>query len=242
MSKFKYSIVFTFLLFILLSCSSEEDTGIEGDGNVVSIVKSVETFNRLKIEGVFNVYLNQDKTEKIRIEAEQNIIDLIKFNHDGKTLTIDYDSKHSINKSEDIDLYITIADLKELDLEIIGHVKTNNALDLSKFLLINNSVGHVDFSMLSKKFTVINNSVGNVNLFGLVENFTLNNNSLGNVDAFELTAEKVSIENNSVGNVNVNATYSIEIENNGVGNITFKGHPEKINIENNALGKVEEKK
>jgi hypothetical protein len=242
MSKFKSSIVFTLSLFILLSCSSEEDTGIKGEGSVVSVVKSVESFNRLKIEGVFNVYLNQDKTEKIRIEAEQNIIDLIKFHNDGKTLTIDYDSKHSINKSEDVDLYITIADLKELDLEIVGNVKTNNSLDLSKFLLINNSVGNVDFSLLSKKFTVINNSVGNVNLFGLVEKFTLNNNSVGNIDAFPLTAEKVSVENNSIGNIDVTATYSLEIENNGVGNITFQGDPEKRSIKNNALGKVEEKK
>lgn len=242
MLKFKSTIVFTLSLFMFISCSSDEDTGIKGEGSVVSVVKSVESFNRLKIEGVFNVYLNQDKTEKIRIEAEQNIIDLIKVQNDGKTLTIDYDSKHSINKSEDVDLYITIADLKELDLEIVGNVKTNNSLDLAKFLLTNNSVGNVDFSLLSKKFTVINNSVGNVNLFGLVEKFTLNNNSVGNVDAFPLTAEKVIVENNSVGNIDVTATYSVEIENNGIGNITFQGNPEKRNIENNALGKVEEKK
>ena len=242
MSTFKSTIVFTLSLFMFLSCSTGEDSGIKGEGSVVSVVKSVESFNRLKIEGVFNVFLNQDKTEKVRIEAEQNIIDLIKVHNDGKTLIIDYDSKHSINKSQDVDLYITIADLKELDLEIVGNVKTKNSLDLSKFLLTNNSVGDIDFSLLSKKFTVINNSVGDVNLFGLVEKFTLNNNSVGNVDAFPLTAEKVIIENNSVGNISINATYSVEIENNGVGNITFKGNPEKRSIENNALGTVEEKK
>jgi len=242
MSKFKSTLVFTLSLLLTISCSMEEDNGIKGEGSVVSIVKSVEPFNRLKIEGVFNVYLNQDKTEKVRIEAEQNILDLIKVHNDGKTLIIDYDSKLSVNRSEDVDLFITIEDLKELDLEIVGDVETNNSLDLSKFLLTNNSVGNIDFSILSKKFTIINNSVGNVNLFGLVEKFTLNNNSVGNVNAFPLTAEKVIIENNSVGNIKVNATYSLDIENNGVGNITYKGNPEKRSIENNALGNVEEQK
>ena len=242
MSKFKSAIVFTFSLFLLFSCSSEKDNGIKGKGNVISIVKPVKPFNRLKIKGVFNVYLNQDKTEKVRIEAEQNILDLINVYNDGKTLIIKYDSKLSINKSENVDLYITIDDLKELDLEIIGNVKTNNSLDLSKFLLNNNSVGNIDFALLSKKFTIINNSMGNINLFGLVEKFTLDNNSVGNINAYPLTAEKVKIENNSIGNIKVNATYSIDIENNSLGNITYKGNPTKKSIENNGLGKVKEKK
>ena len=242
MLKFKSTIVITLSLFLFMSCASEEDNGVTGEGSVVSIIKPVESFNRLKIEGVFNVYLNQDKTEKVRIEAEQNILDLIKVYNDGKTLFINYDSKLSVSKSETVDLYITIKDLKELDLEIVGDVKTNNSLDLSKFLLTNNSIGNIDFALLSKKFTIINNSVGNVNLFGLVEKFTLDNNSVGNVDAYPLTAEKVIIENHSVGNIKVNATYSIDIENNGVGNVTYIGNPEKRSIENNALGNVAEGK
>jgi len=240
MSKFRS--VFSFALFLLLSvsCSGDIDKGIKGEGSVISIVKPVESFNRLKIEGVFNVYLNQDNTEKVRIEAEQNIIDLIQVHNDGKTLLID--SKTSISKTEDVNLYITIKDLKELDLEIVGNVKTNNSLDLNKFLLTNNSVGDIDFSLLCKKFTIINNSVGDLKLFGLVQKFILDNNSVGNVEAFPMTAEKVNIENNSVGNIEVNATYSIDIENNGVGNVTFKGNPEKRKIENNALGNVDELK
>ena len=242
MSKFR--IVFTYVLSLLLtvSCSDEVDNGIKGEGNVVSIVKPVESFNRLKIEGVFNVFLNQDDTEKVRIEAEQNILDLIEVYNDGKTLLIKYEKKGAVNKSETVDLYITIDNLKELDLEIVGNVKTKNSLDLSKFLLTNNSVGNIDFSLLSKKFTLLNNSVGNVNLFGLVEKFTLDNNSVGNVNAYPLTAEKVIIENNSVGNINVNATYSVDIENNGIGKITYKGNPEKRSIENNGLGSVKEMK
>lgn len=241
MSKLQSNLVYVLMFFIFISCSGEEDTGVKGEGSVVSIVKPIKPFNRLKIEGVFNVYLSQDKTEKVRIEAEQNILDLIHVNNDGKTLIINYDSKETISKSETVKLYITVENLKELDLEIIGDVKTKSSLDLPKFLLTSNSVGNVDFSLLSKKFRVINNSVGNLNLFGLVEKFTLDNNSVGDVNAYPLAAEKVIIENNSVGNINVHASYSLDIENNGVGNVTFKGNPEKRNIENNALGSVNEK-
>lgn len=239
----KTLVILNFFIVLFTAYSQEQDNGIKGGGSVVSIVKPVETFNRLKIEGVFNVYLSQDKTEKVRIEAEQNLLDLIKVNSNGKTLTIDYDSKHSVHKSQDVvDLYITVKNIKELDLKIVGDVKTNDSLYLSELLLINNSIGNIDFSLVSKEFTLINNSVGVVKLFGLVEKFTLNNNSVGNIEAFPLTAEKVIIKNNSVGNINVNSTYSIDIENNGIGNITYKGNPEKRNIESNTLGKVNEQK
>ena len=241
MSKIKYLITSALILF-MVSCSSDVDKGIKGEGSVISIVKSVEPFNRLKIGGVFNVFLDQDKTEKVRIEAEQNILDLIQVYNDGKTLVIEYNSKTAISKSAEVNLYITIDDLKELDLEIVGDVKTNNSLDLHKFLLTNNSVGNIDFALLCKKLTIINNSVGDLKLFGLVNKFTLDNNSVGNVEAFTLTAEKVIVENNSVGNIELNASYSIVIENNGVGNIKYKGDPEKRNIENNALGTVNELK
>ena len=52
--------------------------GVRGDGNVIKETRSVSSFNGIEISGAFDVYLKQGTTEEVIIEADDNILPLIR--------------------------------------------------------------------------------------------------------------------------------------------------------------------
>ena len=61
------------LTFSLYSCVNT----IDGDGNVVTEERNVNTFNKIDISGHFEVFIKQGKQENVEIETDQNLLQLI---------------------------------------------------------------------------------------------------------------------------------------------------------------------
>jgi hypothetical protein len=61
---------------------------IEGSGNVITKDIPVKSFNDLTAYGVFSLQLSQGEKEAVKIEAEDNLIDLIIVENEGSTLKI----------------------------------------------------------------------------------------------------------------------------------------------------------
>ena len=70
------------VLFILListtSCFVEGITGIKGNGNVLSEDRTITNdFNEIKVQQGIQLFITQDNTTEIKVEADENIIDLL---------------------------------------------------------------------------------------------------------------------------------------------------------------------
>ena len=61
---------------------------IEGSGNVITKDIAVKSFDHLTANGVFSLQLSQGDKEALKIEGEDNLIDLIVVKNDGSSLEI----------------------------------------------------------------------------------------------------------------------------------------------------------
>ena len=61
---------------------------IEGSGNVITKEISVKSFDELNASGVFNLLLSQGDKESLKIEADDNLMDLFIVENEGSTLKI----------------------------------------------------------------------------------------------------------------------------------------------------------
>ena len=69
-------------LFLLListtSCFMDGITGIKGNRNVVSEDRTISSdFENIKVQQGINLYITQDNSTEIKVEADENIIDLL---------------------------------------------------------------------------------------------------------------------------------------------------------------------
>jgi len=211
---------------------------INGNGNVKEQSRTTGTFNSINVTGIVNVFLSQGETEKITVEADDNLLQYIVTKVKDNSLIIKTSEDVEIQKSAKMNVYVVLKSINELELNGVGNVKSESMLTLGNLDIDNNSVGNLDLNLSCIKLDMEINSVGNVTLTGSVQNVNIEQNGVGNLKAFDLSADILKISNNGVGNSEVNSDKEIYIELNGMGNVSYKGNAVIKEMDVNGFGKV----
>jgi len=231
-------ILIVFTIGILSSCTSLLRNGITGNGHVVTKDVNIDSFNELEVDGVFNIVFKQGDKEAVTIEADENIAKLIRVKNVNNRLIIDYKEDISIRKSTKLNVYVTVVDITEIDLNIVGDVLTNTSLKLDNIEIINNGVGDADLNIICEHLMLSNSSVGDITISGGSNKLEMSNSGVGDILAKNFISNTVIVSNSGVGDVEVFARIFLDVTSSGVGNVDYFGNPKQKNIKDNAVGDV----
>lgn len=210
---------------------------IDGNGNVVKQDREVGDFDQLELEGVFDVYIQQGDKPGVTIEADENLIELIQTEVSDGELEIDMDDDVEIDEYTELNVYVTVVDLRDLEIESVGDVETMGVLKLGDIKLDIEGVGDVFLELECNSIDAEVESVGNVDLKGSANRMIMDNSSVGNVDASKLTVGDLELDHNGVGNVEVHGTDKLIIYSSAVGNVYYQG-TDNVQIQNEGIGNV----
>lgn len=214
-------------LFLLTSSYSQNNdkvkSKIEGSGKVVTKEVTVNSFDELNVNGVFNVLLTQGNSESVKIEADDNLQELFEVKNDGSKLNIGMKKDVNYNSKTKIKVYITFRKLKNMDLKTAGNVSSDNDLKFDDLTINNKSVGAVDLKLTAQKLDINNKSVGNLKLNGKADNVVIKNKGVGSVQASDFVVQKMNIENEGVGGAEVNAEKELVVKDSFLGKVNNKG-------------------
>src|SRR5215216_5572502 len=111
-----------FLAFSLMAVFAQKDkdknkadwekTKIEGSGNVVTKEITVQSFDALSVNGVFNVSLAQGSKEQVKIEADDNLQELFEVKNEGSVLKISTKKDVNYSTKKKVTVYITFKNVK----------------------------------------------------------------------------------------------------------------------------------
>lgn len=215
-----YNYLAVIVLITFTNCSQAE--GITGNGNVKKENREVSAFNAIKLNGVFNVFLKQGDELKLIIEADDNILPVIKSNVENDVLIIKTKKLSSIKKSTKTNVYITFKDINQIDFSGVGDL-------------------NCEFPIKLTKLSINNHGVGNINLTGSCNEVVIKNAGVGNINTSKLTAKKMDVSNSGVGNVDIYVTDELKLTNSGIGNIYYGGGASIIDINSHGIGRVKKK-
>ena len=197
---------------------------IEGSGNVITKDISVKSFDELDASGVFNLQLSQGDKETLRIEADDNLMDLFIIENEASTLTIKMKKNSNFNSKKQLKVYVTFKTLKSMNLGMVGGTSSDEKLNFADLKLKNQSVGSVSLNMTLQTLNMENQSVGSVKLEGSAENAVVKNNSVGSINAGNFVVQKMDIENNGVGSATVNAEKELKYSDSFLGKVSNRGN------------------
>ena len=197
---------------------------IEGSGNVITKDISVKSFDELDASGVFNLQLSQGDKETLRIEADDNLMDLFIIENEGSTLKIKMRKNSNFNSKKQLKVYVTFKTLKSMNLGMVGGTSSDEKLKFADLKLKNQSVGSVSLNMTLQTLNMENQSVGSVKLEGSAENAIVKNNSVGSINAGNFVVQKMDIENNGVGSATVNAEKELKYSDSFLGKVSNRGN------------------
>lgn len=197
---------------------------IEGSGNIITKDITVKSFDELNASGVFNLQLSQGDKETLKIEADDNLMDLFIVENEGSTLKISMKKNSNFNSKKSLKVYITFKSLKSMNLGMVGATSSDEKLKFADLKLKNQSVGSVTLNMTLQTLNMENQSVGSVKLEGSADNAVVKNSSVGSINAGSFVVQKMDIENTGIGSATVNAEKELKYSDSFLGKVSNKGN------------------
>ena len=226
--KLKKLTVFSFFAILsisLPSCVYSYDgnrESIKGNGNVVTQDRNIQSFNKIIIKGTFNVVLSQAEQEKISVQADENLLDIIQTKVENNSLIVDVKKDFAIKKYTKHTIYITLNSIDKLIFSGAGNLECASKLSLDDV-------------------KIVNSGVGNMHLKGQAQDVSISNSGVGNINASEFATENIKVTNSGVGFIHVNASNRFDFSVSGVGNIFYTGDGEIGNKTVSGIGKIKRK-
>ena len=225
---------FLFILVLLVGCS--EESCITGNNEYVE--KNIHPGN---FQNVSNAHSGSVKLmngePKIHVSAEENIIDLLKYEITGNTLKIG--SKGKCFNTHGIHFEISSESFNKLTND--GSADwTSDSIEIDPEIESNGS-GNIELTGNSNNQKIISNGSGDVNLTGMpTKDALIENNGSGKVSVIAYETAEVTV--NGSGDIvvdSINGELTITI--NGSGNVLYSGDPKKNIVTPSGSGQIIEK-
>lgn len=234
------SVFLPVFIAISVSCVSCHP-GVSGNGDVVTAERETGPFDRLEIAGIFNIFISQGPKESLRIEADENLHQLVETTLEEGKLFIGWKDSLTLSHAEKLDLYVTVRDLNRLVITGVGETKTTSPLNLENIALEISGVGSTDLEIYCKKADADFTTVGDISLRGSADEMRLAVSGAGNLSAFGFVVKRLFVNASGIGNAEVHAEEEISISSTGIGNLFFAGNAAVKKMEVSGIGKVRKK-
>jgi hypothetical protein len=193
--------------------------GVAGSGNRKTEKRELKSFNAIDTTGAYTISVTCQKPASFEIEADDNILPLIKTEVRDGMLVVTSDQQYNSSKSPA--LRITLPDLARVVSRGAGDVKIADAN--------------------SDDLKIESTGAADIDAAGTAKSLTISSTGAGNIEAGQLKSEKAKVEARGAANVDVFASEQLDVTVSGVGSVSYSGNPKVVNKKVSGIGSVNPK-
>ena len=237
----KFAILITAFLLTLPSCIIDGwDQGITGNGKVVEETRDISGFTGVHVSSGIDVYISQGNSFEVRVEADENLHEVILTEKNGNMLVVKTE-RVSIRNAKSKKVHVTLPELSELKISSAGDCEGQTLFNCDDLRLSVSSAGDLTLEVEAERIDLDISSSGDARLSGSADEFNVNLSSAGDLHAFDLIAGKVDVSVSSAGDARIHATEEISMSASSAGNIYYKGDAEVIHSRSSSAGDIVKK-
>jgi len=235
MKKLSILFIFSLLMLALLpSCRK-----VDGKGPVVSETRNISGFSEIKSDFNGDVYVSQGNTYNIRIEAQQNIIDVLETVLNDGIMTIRVKSNTVIRPDSRVRVYVTTPSVTGLRVSGSGSMTVQEPLNTANLYIRVNGSGDVNITKLTAgSLDADISGSGEINIFNGTADFEdIDITGSGSADCSGLAANSADVRISGSGDARVYALNHLKVRISGSGNVYYRGLP-AIDVSISGSGKL----
>jgi hypothetical protein len=209
------------LLLVLLAgglslsgCKFER--GLAGSGIRKTEKRDLKSFSAIDTTGAYSIDVTCQKPASFEIEADDNILPLIKTEVRDGILFVSNDQPYHSSKT--VSLRITLPDLNSVANHGAGQIKIVDA---------NSSDLKIDST-----------GAASVDAAGTVKSIQISSTGAGEIDTSKLRADKAKVEVSGAASVDVYAGEQLDVNVSGAGRVSYSGNPKTVNKHVSGIGSV----
>ncbi|RYY27793.1 MAG: DUF2807 domain-containing protein, partial [Chitinophagaceae bacterium] len=205
-------------VIILSSCRFGGGKRVEGNGNIKSEERSVNSFSQVEVHGAIDVHVSQGDLKPVRIEGDENLLQYVEIKQEGNRIEVRSRRGYNLKPTSDLKIYVTSPNFTKIDVsgacDIIGdtRISNNDKLDLQV-----SGAGDIRMEVDVPVVTADISGSGSVNLKGRTRDFSCDLSGAGHARCFELLSENTTIDISGAGDAEVYASIKVDAEVSGAG-------------------------
>jgi len=215
------------LVLLGTGCGLNDDEGLfdctNGAGDTISETLVLEDFAKIKLKVSADIYLTQGDVQEVIVEGQQNIIHQLDLDIIGETWEIEFDD--CVKNYDNLKIYITMPEIKELNISGSGMIYGENEIDLGDARLRISGSGDIDLATNAEYLDTKITGSGKIKLAGTADRFDLDISGSGDYRTFDLETRIGEIKISGSGEAEVNVSDDLDIDISGSGDVYYKGQP-----------------
>lgn len=229
--------IILFIATIFTSCGVDMFNRIEGNRNVlVEERKPQDTFSSVKVSAGIDLYVSEENTNSITIEADENLHENIITEVENGVLKV-YPKKY-IHRAKAKKVYVTAAVFNSISATSGSSVYSENTLNSKEISFSATSGADIKVRVNSESIETRTTSGSDIKISGITKNHASSATSGSSIDAFNLKSANVIANATSGANINVYASQKIEGNATSGADIDFKGNPKNVSRRTSSGGSV----
>ena len=239
-STTKKLLALLFVSVLMSSCNVNMFNRVNGNRNVVTADRSTsQKFTKIKVSTGLDLYLSQGTKNKVTLEADENLHDIIITEVNDGVLKI-YSEKN-IWQAKARKVYLTVKNLEGLTATSGSDVYTEDVLKVETIKVSATSGADIRIALDADTVETSATSGSDIRISGTANNHTSRANSGASIEAYKLISKNATVNVSSGADINIYASESINAKASSGGDIDFKGNPREINKKSSSGGSVSAK-
>lgn len=187
--------------------------------------KKVDDFDKIVVDGVFEVDVTYSSQEKIAIDAPNNIQKLIKLNVKSGTLIVTLDKNARVNSKDGFKIHISTAKLNHFELSGAASITLNNSLKDKNFTIESSGAaifkGDIDVEVASLDLS----GATHVDLSGTAQTADLDVSGASHLNDYSFSVNDLNVDLSGASSTTITSTNSLNAEVSGASSLKYKGNP-----------------
>ena len=226
------------LVSTLTSCQFDMNIGHEnGNGNVVTEDREVtQDFDEVKGSRGLDVYLTKGNENKIVVEADENLLDLIETNISNGKLTIT--SSKNIGRAKSKKIHVTYVELSKIEASSGADVIGNSVIKSETLTLDCSSGADLEVEVFTKQLYAETSSGADIDVSGKASTLNAKASSGSDLNAKKLQVLTCNAKASSGANITVNVKDNLDAKASSGGDVKYYGNPVSVTKKDGSSGSI----
>ncbi len=214
----------TFMVIAILTGCIFNVNCKKGNGNISKQERKITAFDAIDVSGAYNIILNQDSVTSVYVETDENLLPLINTTVEGGKLIIENKDSKSLCPSKNINVYVNVADIKNIDISGAVEVKCIKKFSLNDLKIDVSGAGEINLNLSVQNLYLDCSGASKILLSGDATNVISDNSGASEINAFDFLVENFKITSSGAGKAKVNVSKKLDIDISGASYVKYKGN------------------
>jgi len=224
---------------MLMSCQFNANfgTGISGNGNVKTIEREIsDNFTEIKVSRGLDVYLTQSDDVSLKVQADENLHDIIMTKVENNVLRIYADE--NIKRASSKKVMVSFKDISKISASSGSDVYSTNTITTESLELSTSSGSDMELDVDTHTIECKASSGSDLRLSGKTDKLYADASSGSDIKAGNLKTSTCEARASSGADITVNTSKELYAKASSGGDIKYYGNPDKVSKKDGASSSI----